>query len=226
MNSNTLEFLKTLEENNHRSWMEENKGWFVQVKSEFAERVAEILAELKIYEPEMDPLQVKDCVFRQNRDIRFSPNKMPYKTNMAAYFCRGGKKSEGPGYYLHIQPGKSFVGGGLYHPPAQMLKQLRQEIDYSGDELKGILAEKSFKERFSGLQGEQLKTSPRDYDADHPHIDFLRCKSFEVFRPITDEQIKNEQVVDIAVDAFIAMQPYMEFLYRATDSSESGEGLL
>lgn len=226
MNKNTLSFLEQLSENNQKSWMDENKSWYLEVKEEFIEEVGKLLHGLAEIEPEMGNFRPKDCVFRQNRDVRFSPNKMPYKINMAAYFALGGKKSNGPGYYLHIQPGKSFVGGGLYMPPADLLKKLRQEIDYSGEELKSIISEKDFQKTFEGLKGEQLKTSPRDYDLDHPHIDLLRFKSFEVFTMLPDDLIKKGEVVNVSLETFKIMQPFMKFLYRAVDESENGEGLL
>lgn len=226
MNKNVLSFLEELSENNQKSWMEENKSWFLEVKEEFLNGVDTILKGLVELEPGMGGFRPKDCVFRQNRDVRFSPNKMPYKINMAAYFALNGKKSVGPGYYLHIQPGKSFVGGGLYHPPADLLKKMRQEIDYSGDELKSILSKESFKKHFDGLKGEQLKTSPRDYDADHPNIDLLRFKSFEVFTILSDEVVKAGKVEQKSLEAFHQMQPFMNFLYRAVDDAENGDGLL
>jgi len=226
MNKNTLTFLEQLSENNQKSWMDENKSWYLEVKEEFIQEVGDLLHGLVELEPRIANFRPKDCVFRQNRDVRFSPNKMPYKTNMAAYFALGGKKSTGPGYYLHIQPGKSFVGGGLYMPPADMLKKLRQEIDYSGEELKAIISQKDFLDTYEGLKGEQLKTSPRDYEQDHPHIDLLRFKSFEVFTPLSDDLIKNGNVVDVSLEAFKVMQPFMQFLYRAVDEAENGDGLL
>lgn len=226
MNKNTLAFLDQLSANNQKSWMDDNKSWYLKVKEEFIDEVGNLLHGLVEIEPGMENFRPKDCVFRQNRDVRFSPNKMPYKTNMAAYFALGGKKSNGPGYYLHIQPGKSFVGGGLYMPPADVLKKLRQEIDYAGDELRSIISEKDFQQLFEGLKGEQLKTSPRDYDQEHPHIDLLKFKSFEVFTMLPDELIKEGKVVDVSLEAFKVMQPFMKFLYRAVDESENGEGLL
>jgi uncharacterized protein (TIGR02453 family) len=226
MNKNTLTFLKQLSENNQKSWMDENKSWYLETKEAFIDEVGVLLHGLTEMEPEMGNFRPKDCVFRQNRDVRFSTNKMPYKTNMAAYFALGGKKSAGPGYYLHIQPGKSFVGGGLYMPPADLLKRLRQEIDYSGDELRSIITDIKFQETFEGLRGEQLKTSPRDYEIDHPHIDLLRYKSFEVFTMLPDKVIEKGDVVRISLETFRTMQPFMQFLYRAVEEVENGEGLL
>lgn len=107
-----LKFLEALSQNNHKSWMDENKSWYLAVKEEFLNDVGYILAEISVWEPILSSFKAKDCVFRQNRDVRFSSNKDPYKSNFAAYFSVGGKKSQGPGYYVHVQPRQKFFGRG------------------------------------------------------------------------------------------------------------------
>lgn len=206
--------------------MDANRDWYQEVRAEFIEDVAELLAEISKWEPELSAFKPKDCVFRQNRDVRFSANKDPYKTNLAAYFSVGGKKSNDPGYYLHLQPGGSFIAGGIWMPPADVLKKIRQEIDYSGQELMNILNEKTFKKNFSSLEGEKLKTSPRDYDAEHPFIDLLRYKSFIVSTPLADKDISTGNFKTKALESFVLMKPFHDFLHKAVDESESGEGLL
>ncbi|PRY86263.1 DUF2461 domain-containing protein [Mongoliibacter ruber] len=226
MSKNYLSFLSHLAENNHKDWMDANRDWYQEVRAEFIDDVAELLAGISTWEPALSAFKPKDCVFRQNRDVRFSANKDPYKTNLAAYFSVGGKKSNGPGYYLHIQPGGSFIAGGIWMPPADVLKNIRQEIDYSGEELLNILNEKTFKQHFSSLEGEQLKTSPRDYDSAHPYIDLLRYKSFIVSTPLEDKDISSGNFKTKTIDAFRVMKPFHDFLHKASDEAESGEGLL
>lgn len=226
MNANYLQFLTELSKNNHKDWMDANRDWYQEVRASFLEDVAELLAEISKWEPDLSAFKPKDCVFRQNRDVRFSANKDPYKTNLAAYFSVGGKKSNDPGYYLHIQPGGSFIAGGIWMPPAEILKKIRQEIDYSGQELMNILNEKTFKKHFSSLEGEKLKTSPRDYDAEHPYIDLLRYKSFIVSTPLTDKDILSGDFKTKTLESFRMMKPFHDFLHKAVDESESGEGLL
>ncbi|SIS49616.1 DUF2461 domain-containing protein [Belliella pelovolcani] len=221
-----LNFLKELANNNSKEWMDTNRDWYQEVRAVFLEDVAELLEGVSSWEPALAGFKAKDCVFRQNRDIRFSANKAPYKTNLAAYFSVGGKKSNGPGYYLHIQPGESFIAGGIWMPPADILKKIRQEIDYSGEELLKILNEPNFKKHFSSLEGEQLKTSPRDYDTEHPHIDLLRYKSFIVSTPLADKDISSGNFKTKTLDAFRLMKPFHDFLHQAVDEAESGEGLL
>ncbi|MFC0263045.1 DUF2461 domain-containing protein [Fontibacter flavus] len=226
MSKNYLPFLTELAKNNHKDWMDANRDWYQKVRSEFLEDVEELLKGISLWEPELSTFKAKDCVFRQNRDIRFSANKNPYKTNFAAYFAVGGKKYNGPGYYLHIQPGQSFLAGGIWMPPADILKKIRQEIDYSGKELQSILEEPEFKKSFGAMEGEQLKTTPKGFDAEHPFIDFLRFKSFIVSAPLTDKEISSGEFKEKAIENFKKMKPFHDFLNRAVDEAESGEGLL
>lgn len=206
--------------------MDTNRDWYQDVRSEFLEDVATLLSEISTWEPALSAFKPKDCVFRQNRDVRFSANKDPYKTNLAAYFSVGGKKSNGPGYYLHIQPEGSFIAGGIWMPPADVLKNIRQEIDYSGKELEKILTEPDFQMAFGEMEGEKLKTSPKGYDADHQYIELLRYKSFIASSSISDEEVISGKFKEKAIKHFQLIKPFHEFLAKATDEAESGEDLL
>ncbi|GGF49482.1 DUF2461 domain-containing protein [Echinicola rosea] len=226
MNKDTLQFLVALAENNSKEWMDANREWYQSIRKGFLETVGTLLEELKKVEPGLEGLRPKDCVFRQNRDIRFSANKAPYKNNMGGYFSPGGKKSLGPGYYLHIQPGESFLAGGIWMPAAEELKKIRQEIDYAGDELKAVIEQPAFKSSFGEIHGERLKTSPRDYSTDHPHIDLLRLKSFVVTHPLTDEEVLSDRLVETCLGYYFKMKNFHAFLARAVDDAESGEGII
>ncbi len=221
-----LQFLAALAQNNHKEWMDTNKKWYLETKEEFLEDVGVILKELTELEPELSAFKPKDCVFRQNRDVRFSANKDPYKTNFGAYFSPGGKKSPGPGYYLQIQPGNSFLAGGIWMPEADTLKKIRKEIDYSGAELEQIENEPEFKKLFNQIEGEKLKTSPREYEADHPYIEYLKLKSFTVSHPISDKAVESGAFVTFALDGFRKMKPFNDFLRQAIDEVEDGSGIL
>jgi len=221
-----LKFLSSLAENNHKDWMDANRDWYQSNRKEFLEDVAVMLKNLSELEPALSAFKPKDCVFRQNRDIRFSANKDPYKTNFAAYFSPKGKKSEGPGWYLHIQPGNSFFAGGIWMPMAETLKKIRKEIDYSGAELAEILSKPEFVKLFPTIEGEKLKTSPRDYDADHPYIEFLRMKSFIVSSPIADKDVNSGNFLNLAFRGFSVMKPFLDFLDKAVEEVEDGSDLL
>lgn len=221
-----LEFLSALAQNNHKEWMDANKKWYLETRERFLEDVGVLLKELCELEPELSAYKPKDCVFRQNRDIRFSANKDPYKTNFGAYFSPKGKKSPGPGYYLQVQPGNSFLAGGIWMPEADTLKKIRKEIDYSGKELEQIENNPEFKKLFKAIEGEKLKTSPREYEADHPYIEYLRLKSFTVSHPISDKAVESGAFLTFAMDGFRKMKPFNDFLARAIEDVEDGSGIL
>lgn len=226
MSQNLLHFLSELASNNHKDWMDAHRDWYQEVRAYFLNEVEGMLAGIVQWEPEIANFRAKDCVFRQYRDIRFSSNKDPYKINLAAYFAVGGKKSVGPGYYLHIQPGQSFLAGGIWMPKADILKSIRQEIDYNGEELISIFNQPTFKDAFGGMEGEKLKTSPKGYDSEHPHIDLLRFKSFIVSSPISDKEISSGNYKKTALSKFRLMKPFHDFLAKATEPSEDGAGIL
>lgn len=221
-----LDFLSALAEHNSKEWMDANKKWYLETKERFLEDVAVLLKEMTELEPELSAYKPKDCVFRQNRDVRFSANKNPYKTNFGAYFSPGGKKSPGPGYYLQIQRGNSFLAGGIWMPEADTLKKIRKEIDYSGVELERIENDPEFKKLFNQIEGEKLKTSPRDYDADHPYIEYLKLKSFTVSHQISDKAVDSGAFVTFAMDGFRRMKPFNDFLRQAIEEVEDGSGIL
>lgn len=221
-----LEFLTALAENNHKDWMDANKKWYLETRETLLEDVALMLKQLTEMEPELSAFKPKDCVFRQNRDVRFSANKDPYKTNFGVYFSPKGKKSSGPGYYLQIQPGNSFLAGGIWMPESETLKKIRKEIDYSGAELNEIESDPQFKQLFSKIDGEKLKTSPRDYEADHPYIEYLKLKSFTVSHPVSDKAIDSGVFINFALDGFRRMKPFNDFLNRAIEEVEDGSGIL
>lgn len=206
--------------------MDANKKWYTDTRARLLEDVEILLKEMTEIEPELSAFKPKDCVFRQNRDIRFSANKDPYKTNFGVYFSPGGKKSPGPGYYLQIQPGNSFLAGGIWMPEADTLKKIRKEIDYSGAELERIENDPEFKKLFKSIEGEKLKTSPRDYEADHPYIEYLKLKSFTVSHPISDKAIDSGAFLTFALDGFRRMKPFINFLSQAIEEVEDGSGIL
>lgn len=225
MRRDILSFLDQLSENNHKEWLDANREWYLEIKTYFLDVVGQLLKDLGEMEPGFAALSPKDCVFRQNRDVRFSPNKNPYKNNMAAFFSEGGKKSELPGYYLHIQPGASFVGGGIYSPGSEVLKRIRQEIDYSGKKLETLLNQKEFRDLLGPLEGDCLITSPRNYRPDHPYINYLKMKSFTVSRTLGDADVLSGTFLKKTMDTFKIIKPLNDFLYQATDDSDSGSGL-
>lgn len=211
-----LDFLSVLRENNNREWMETNKSWFHEVRSDFSEIVNFLIGEIVGFDPSVEGLVPKDCIFRLNRDIRFSKDKSLYKTHFGAYIAEGGRKSENAGYYFHLEPGdNSLLAGGMYIPSPEMIKKIRQEIDYNPSELKKIVSDPSFRDYFGKVQGEQLKTTPKGYTPDHPNIEFLKLKSYMAMHPVSDAIALSPGFPDKAVLVFKAMKPFNEFLNTA-----------
>lgn len=207
-----LSFLSELSENNNKVWMDGQKPRYQKARKSFEEIVKEFLQKIPEFDPSIAGLESKHCMFRINRDIRFSANKDPYKNNFGTFIAPGGKGSISAGYYLHIQPGQSFVGGGLYMPPADILKKVRQEIDYNADELRHIIGEKSFQSQFGAMEGEQLSRAPKGYSPDHPDIDLLRFKSFVATKKLVVEGMNTEDVVKTSLEVFQALAPLVRFL--------------
>lgn len=208
-----IDFLTLLKDNNDKAWMDANKDFYQQARSEFILLIDYLLQDLKQFDPGIEGLTAKDCIFRINRDIRFSKDKSPYKTNFGASISDGGKKSLSAGYYLHIQPGhESFIGGGLYMPPGDQLKRIRQEIDYNAPELLEIVSNKDFVEEFGTIQGDKLARAPKGYDPEHPNIEFLKLKSYVVLHKLSDETLQSPNLLDKLSAKCRTMKPFLDYL--------------
>jgi uncharacterized protein (TIGR02453 family) len=216
--STTLKFLKDLEKNNNKPWFELNRKSYETAKTNLQDMVAELIPAIAKFDEPIGNLAVKDCTFRINRDVRFSKNKSPYKTNMAAYFSRGGKKASVAGYYFHCEPGKSYAAGGFYSPMPPELAKIRQEIDYSFDDWKKIIQDKIFKKYFpGGIDGiELLVRPPKGYDENNPAIEYLKMKHFIVTKPLPDSALQSKTLVKELTKIFETMKPMIDFLNRAT----------
>ena len=210
----TLEFLKKLAKNNNKVWFDNNREAYQAAKADFELFVTQVLEKLAVTDPMFAQQKAKDCIFRIFRDVRFSKDKSPYKPNFGAYFNKGGRKAHGAGYYIHLEPGKTFVGGGLWMPEGSMLKGVRQEIDYNFPEFKKIVTGARFKKLFGNVEGEQLKTVPQGYSADNPAIDYLKMKSYVVTAKMEDKEITAKTFVSKCMNVFTTMSPLVDFLNR------------
>jgi uncharacterized protein (TIGR02453 family) len=211
-----LKFLQALSKHNDRVWFEKNKDTYLKSKDLFEGFVSEFLKELIDLNPEYATLNPKKLIFRIYRDVRFSKDKKPYKINMSAGFSPNGKLVQEPGYYLHIQPGASFIAGGIYMPDAELLSKIRQEIDYNGDRLEKILNDKKFKKWYGQLEAEdRLKTMPKGYSKDNPRIELLKNKSFIVSHSFTDKEVADKKFMKQLVEACKVMKPLNSFLKEA-----------
>lgn len=214
----TTSFLQELEHNNNKPWFDTNRDRYTAAKEDFEVVVADILKGLAKMEPAFAEQKPKDCIFRIFRDVRFGTDKTPYKSHFGAYFNKGGKKSTGAGFYLHVeQGGKTFAGGGLWMPESPVLKAVRQEIDYNFDEFKAIIEDKKFKKIFPEVTGESAKKPPVGYTEDNPAIKYIKMKGFVVSNNITDKEIHSKTFVKTVTDTFTTMQPFIDFLNRGAE---------
>lgn len=221
LQSSTLQFLKTLSRNNNKVWFDAHRDQYLDAKKDFENFVSAIIKKTATFDSDVKDLQVKDCVFRINRDIRFSKNKTPYKTNMGASFDRGGKKSIYAGYYFHAEPGgKSFVGGGIWMPMAPELKKIRQEIDYCFDEFKNIIEYKNFVSEYKELESTpdaKLNNLPRGYEKENPAGEYLKFKSILALKYLPDEDLISNKLTDKTIKAFKALMPLVKFINKALE---------
>lgn len=213
-----LIFLAQLRENNHKAWMDKNKAAYQQARHTLLAATEDLIKGVGSLDADIAQLTPQSCIFRINRNIRFSKDKAPYKPNMGIYLARGGRHSGYAGYYLHIEPqDRSFIGGGLYQPEPAILKRVRQEIDYQAADLDQILAEPRFKALFGTLQGERLQRPPQGYSDDHPQLALLKLKSFTVIHPIKDGVVTQAKFLAYTLEVFQAMVPLVRFLNTALD---------
>ena len=213
----TINFLKALEINNNKPWFDEHRKVYEAAKADVQNMVGQLIPTIAAFDEPIGALQIKDCTFRINRDVRFSKNKLPYKNNMAVYLSPGGKKAVAAGYYFHIEPGKSYAAGGFYSPMPAELSKIRQEIDYNFDALKTIIDQKTFKKFFpTGIDGiASLVRPPKGYDENNPAIHYLKMKHFIVSTPLTDAQLQDGNLVKELAKIFAAMKPLNDFLNHA-----------
>lgn len=213
----TLKFLKDLKKNNNKPWFEKNKNKYLAAKEDLENTVSEIIKGFEKIDADIAALAPKSCLFRIYRDVRFSKDKSPYKTNMGAWMNKGGKKVQAAGYYFHCEPGASFIAGGFYMPMPPELNKIRQEIDYNFEEWKKITQNKIFKKHFTkGVEGiEVLSRPPKGYDDTNPAIAFLKMKSYIVTHPLSDKDLQSKTLVKDIVKTYAAMKPFIDFLNQA-----------
>ncbi|HNE94122.1 MAG TPA: DUF2461 domain-containing protein [Chitinophagaceae bacterium] len=220
LQKNTLQFLSSLKNNNNKIWFDANRGWYDETKADFINLNEAIIKKLKKKDTTLEPLIAKNCIFRINRDVRFSPNKTPYKTNMGASINKGGKKIANAGYYLHIEPGASFLAGGIWMPKTIELKKIRQEIDYNFLEFNKIVASQKIIQQFGGIDKSKeyvLTRPPKGYDIDNPAIEYLKFKSYIVSKNILDEELLKENCIQNIVSNFETITPLIYFINKAIE---------
>jgi uncharacterized protein (TIGR02453 family) len=211
----TVQFLKNLKRNNKKEWFDANRSKYEDARKDVENLSAEVIKKLSRVDESIAYLQPKDCMFRINRDVRFSKDKSPYKTNTGVYFSKGGKKGITGGYYFHLEPGSSFVAGGMWMPMPTELKKIRQEIDYNLDQFEKIISSKKFKIVFRDLDRSAeyvLSRPPKGYDENNPAIEFLKLKSYIATAKIADGDLTSKNLVKNIVAQFELVKPLVDFL--------------
>ena len=215
VNKETLNFLSTLEINNNREWFNENKQLYLDAKANVENVVNEIISEVAEFDKSVERLEAKNCIFRIYKDTRFSKDKTPYKNNLGASLVEKGPKTlNHAGYYIHLEPGKSFLAGGVYMTEPKNLKAIRETISSDGDSFLKILNKKSFKYILE-LQGTKLVKVPLGFDKEDPMGDYLKFKQFTVFHPLSDADVLDQDFVANTVKVLKEIYPFNRFLNEA-----------
>ena len=218
----TLKFLSELKEHNVKEWFDANRKRYDAAKENVNSVFEELIKEIGKFDKDIAALQLKDCTYRINRDVRFSKDKTPYKNNIAAYFAKGGKKTDASGYYLHIEPGGAFIGAGCWWPHTKLLAATRQEIDYNFKDWQKILAEKQFKKVFGDgvLKIHTLQRAPKGYEENNPAIEFIKLKSFNVIQKFPDGEMMQKDFAKNTAAKFKTVKPMIDFLNNAVHETE------
>lgn len=214
----SIEFLENLRANNHREWFAAHRLQYENYRAELLQAAEKILLALQQHDPSLSDVKPLQCLFRINRDIRFSSDKRPYKTHVSLGFAPGGRKGDLAGYYVHFDPDESFVGGGLYMPDSQMLKKVRTDIDLYWDEFTEILRQPEFVHIYGDLDFDPhftLTRPPKGYSDDHPAIRYLKLKSFTATRPLNYSLLDESTTIELLIHHLIPLRPLIHFLNRA-----------
>lgn len=218
--SSSLAFLNLISKNNNRDWFSANKEKYLVELSHLENFADALLFELNKHDVIETPSGQKS-LHRIYRDTRFSKEKIPYKTNWSGGFTRATKLRRG-GYYFRIEPNNSFVAGGFWGPNPEDLKRIREELSYDATAFRKILKSKIFKDTFGTLSGEQIKTTPKGFDADSPAIDLLRYKQFIVIKKFTDKEVLQPDFVKQVEQTFLKMRPFLNYMTEVLTTDVNG----
>jgi len=214
-----LDFLKDLEANNSREWFDLNRDRYDATRKQFLVVAEQLIHDIRQFDDEVPVLNPKDCVFRIFRDVRFSKDKLPFKSNYGCFIARGGKKSGFAGYYLHIQPGECFLSGGIYMPLPEYLQAIRQEIYYHPQNYIGLIEDKSFKSTYTLEYSNKLKTAPKGYPKDWEFLDLIRNRNYAFGHRIEENELFAPDFIKKAIDLFKIIYPLNRFLNKAVDEN-------
>jgi uncharacterized protein (TIGR02453 family) len=213
----SLSFIRNLKKNNNKEWFHANRASYDEARAEFTAFIETLVTEIGLFDPDLGPVDPRKTLFRINRDIRFSKDKSPYKTNFGSFIIKGGKKTGNAGYYFHLDPDGSFTGGGVYHPEAHILKKVRNEIYGNPEEFRDIIMDKTFREYFGEMYDDRLKTAPKGYPKDFEFIDLLKYKSYIVSRQFDEKLVTGDGLLEETLTSFKLMHPMIRFINYALE---------
>ena len=216
INPDILVFYKDIEKNNNREWFEKQKSRYKALESELKVFNEEVKNGL---DKEDDIERVK--MFRIYRDVRFSKDKTPYKTHFGVSFHRKKPKLRG-GYYMHIKPENSFIAGGFWDPNPKDLFRIRKELEFDAQELRNIINEKKFNLIWGELQGEKVKTAPKNFNKEHPDIDLIRHKQYIFIKKFNDKSVLSSDFLNEVINNFIAIRPFFDYMTNILTTDLNG----
>jgi uncharacterized protein (TIGR02453 family) len=216
-----IDFMNLLKSNNNREWFAAHKESY-QHELVFVQNFADALLAAMNTHDTIETPSGKKSMHRIYRDTRFAKDKTPYKTNWSGSFTRATKYRRG-GYYYHIEPGNSFIGGGFWAPETQDLKRIRDDIAFDATPLRKILNSKQFISTFNTLQGETLKTTPKGYDPANEAIELLRYKQFLLMRRFTDQEVLSAGFLDEVNQTFRNMRPFFDYMSEVLSTDINGQ---
>lgn len=217
----SIAFLRELIVNNHKEWFDANRNYYLEAKKEFDEFIERMIGSIRVFDPTVGQVAAKDCVYRIYRDVRFSPDKTPYKNHFGAYIAQGGRKSILSGYYFHIEPigagylDHSMWAGGVYSPDPATLKAIRTDIYENMDEYRSIIGHTGFASTFHWFGGEKLRTVPKGFPQDFPGADLIKRKDYTFYRNIDEKIMQSGQLLEESIRVFQLMLPFNRFVNRA-----------
>ncbi len=215
IDQNTVNFLIDLKKHNERSWFIEHKSAYKAAYENLTDLTAILLHNIAAFDEIMVGVQLQDCIFRIYRDVRFAKDKSPYKTWLSAFMSNGGRRGLWPGYYIQLEPGNTYLAGGIWHPEKNVLDNVRAYIAAHPAAFEKIVLEKTFINQFGEISGEQLKTAPKGYAKDHPQIKWLRYKDYLVSCNKNEVELTGSNLIDEFINDYKAMYPFIQYLRKA-----------
>ena len=215
MNFNELyDFLRDLESNNNKEWMDNNRKRYHKVRDQYIEWLDKMNKRLAAIDPDYFDTPGKKAVNRINNNLLYHPNRPIYKDHFGAGLDQRSKQGD---FYIHLGTSESFIAGGYWKPGNKILKSIREAIDYNGEEFVKILNKKSFQDTFGGLieTEEKLSTSPKGFNQDHQFIDLLRHKTFAVEHRLTQKEVISDNFEEKVITVYKEMLPFRRYLNQA-----------